>query len=158
MLRPKPIQHPHPPIIVGGGGTPRGLRIAAQLRRRVQHHRTDRTVIAERYAALDAACEAIGRDPGSIVRSAMIAVLVGAMRPSLPSAGQPLLASFGTAAEGEAWLARREPKWIIGTPDAARAQIAELAALGVERLVLQNFLPRDLAMIDLLGREVISAA
>jgi F420-dependent oxidoreductase-like protein len=158
MLRPKPIQQPHPPIIVGGGGSPRGLRIAAKYADEFNITDTDRTVIAERYAALDAACVAIGRDPGSIVRSAMIAVLVGRDEAELAGRRAALLTSFGVAADGDAWLTRREPKWITGTPERARAQIAELAALGVERLVLQNFLPRDLAMIDLLGREVISAA
>lgn len=157
-LRPKPIQHPHPPIIVGGGGSPRGLRIAARYADEFNITDGDRAVIAERYAALSAACEAIGRDPASIVRSAMISVLVGRDEAEIAARRAALLTSFGVDADGDAWLARREPKWIAGTPEHARAQIAELAALGVERLVLQNFLPRDLAMIDLLGREVISAA
>ena len=30
LFRPKPVQRPHPPILVGGDGTPRGLRIAAR--------------------------------------------------------------------------------------------------------------------------------
>jgi F420-dependent oxidoreductase-like protein len=156
-LRPKPIQHPHPPIIVGGGGSPRGLRIAAQYADEFNMTNTDRALIAERYAALSAACEAIGRDPASIVRSAMIGVLVGRDEAELAERRAAMMTSLGVAEEGEAWLARRSAKWIIGTPERARAQIAELGALGVERLVLQNFLPRDKAMIDLLGREVISA-
>ncbi len=157
VFRPKPLQRPHPPIIVGGGGSARGLRIAARFADEFNITDTHRPVIAERYAALDRACEAIGRDPGSIARSAMIAVLVGRDAAELAARRAGLLAAFVTAEEGEAWLARRESQWITGTPDQARAQIDELAAIGVERLVLQNFLPRDLAMIDLLGSEVISA-
>jgi F420-dependent oxidoreductase-like protein len=157
LFRPRPIQHPHPPIIVGGGGSPRGLRIAARYADEFNITEGDLTVITERFAALGAACEAIGREPGSIVRSAMIGVLVGRDEAELAERRTALISAFETAAEGEAWLARREPKWIGGTPERARAQIAELATLGVERLVFQNFLPRDLAMIDLLGHEVISA-
>jgi F420-dependent oxidoreductase-like protein len=157
LFRPKPIQHPHPPIIVGGGGSPRGLRIAAKYADEFNMTDTDRAAIVQRYAELDAACLAIGRDPASIVKSAMIGVLVGRDRDELDRRRAAVRSAFATAAEGEAWLARREGKWIMGTPERAREQIAELAALGVERLVLQNFVPRDLAMIDLLGAEVISA-
>jgi len=157
LFRPKPVQRPHPPILVGGGGTPRGLRIAARWADEFNITDMDRAVIAERYAALDDACRAIGRDPASIVRSAMIGVLVGRDAAELASRRAALLTGFATPAEGEAWLARHESDWISGTPDRFRAQVAELEALGVQRLMVQNFVPRDLAMIDLLGREVISA-
>ena len=69
LFRPKPVQRPHPPILVGGGGTPRGLRIAARYADEFNITDTDRGVIAKRYAALDDACRAIGRDPAEIRRS-----------------------------------------------------------------------------------------
>jgi F420-dependent oxidoreductase-like protein len=157
-FRPKPVQRPHPPILVGGGGTPRGLRIAARYADEFNITDMNRAVIAERYAALDAACRAIGRDPGSIVRSAMIGVLVGNDAAELTARRAALLAGFSTPDEGAAWLARHEADWILGTPDRLREQVAELASIGVERLIFQDFLPRDLAMIDLLGRELIGRA
>ena len=40
---------------------------------------------------------------------------------------------------------------MIGTPDEARVRIDALAAAGVERLMLQDFLPRDLAMVADIG-------
>jgi alkanesulfonate monooxygenase SsuD/methylene tetrahydromethanopterin reductase-like flavin-dependent oxidoreductase (luciferase family) len=40
----------------------------------------------------------------------------------------------------------------MGTPDQARARIEEFSAAGVQRLMLQDFLPRDLEMVTLLGR------
>ena len=43
-------------------------------------------------------------------------------------------------------------RWIIGTPDQARTQIEALAAAGAQRLMFQDFLPRDLDMIALLGK------
>ena len=53
-----------------------------------------------------------------------------------------------------AWLAERRRRWIIGTPDEARARIDELAAEGVQRIMLQDFLPRDLDMVASIGRLV----
>ena len=66
-----------------------------------------------------------------------------------------LLALFGQAAAGAEWLDVRRPRWILGTPDEARATVARFAAVGVERLVLQDFLPWDLEMIDLLGEVLV---
>ena len=52
--------------------------------------------------------------------------------------------------EKEIWLKERA-HWIMGTPDEARDRMQAYADAGCERLVLQDLLPRDLAMIDLLG-------
>ena len=87
----------------------------------------------------------------------MIGTLIGTDASELAARKAALLSEFDIKADGEAWFARHEGTWIIGTPDRARARIAELAALGVERLMLQDLVPRDLAMIDLLGREVVAA-
>jgi F420-dependent oxidoreductase-like protein len=156
-FRPKPVQLPHPPIIVGGSGTPRSMRIAARYADEFNMTKTDPAEIVKWYAALDEACRAIGREPGSIRRSAMIGTLVGSDEAELARRKAAILAGFAIPGDGEAWFAQREPSWIIGSPERARARVAELAALGVERLMLQDFVPRDLAMIDLIGREVIAA-
>jgi alkanesulfonate monooxygenase SsuD/methylene tetrahydromethanopterin reductase-like flavin-dependent oxidoreductase (luciferase family) len=66
---------------------------------------------------------------------------------------------FGIATdEAEAWLDSRRDRWILGTPDEARAGIAAFAQAGVERLVLQSFLPRDLEMISQAGELVAEVA
>jgi F420-dependent oxidoreductase-like protein len=156
-FRPRPIQRPHPPIIVGGSGTPRGFRIAARYADEFNLTRTEPEAIQQGQAGVDEACRVIGRDPRSIRRSVMTGVLIGADEAELARRKAAVLASFAVPDDGEAWFARHEESWIIGTPDAARRRIAELAALGVERVMLQDFVPRDLAMIDLLGREVVAA-
>ena len=42
--------------------------------------------------------------------------------------------------------------WIIGTLDEAGERLAAFARAGVQRVMLQDFLPRDLSMIQLMGR------
>jgi alkanesulfonate monooxygenase SsuD/methylene tetrahydromethanopterin reductase-like flavin-dependent oxidoreductase (luciferase family) len=54
--------------------------------------------------------------------------------------------------DAEAWLAERTGRWIIGTADAAWERINALGAAGAQRIMLQDFLPRDLEMVALLGR------
>jgi alkanesulfonate monooxygenase SsuD/methylene tetrahydromethanopterin reductase-like flavin-dependent oxidoreductase (luciferase family) len=45
---------------------------------------------------------------------------------------------------------------VIGTPEQALERVDAFARAGVERLMLQDFLPRDLEHVALLGRSVIS--
>jgi hypothetical protein len=66
-----------------------------------------------------------------------------------------ILEQFGLAEAGSAWFETRKPRWVFGTPDEARAMAERFAAVGVERLVLQDFLPWDLEMVDLLGEVLI---
>jgi len=156
LFRAKPVQRPRPRILVGGSGSARGVRIAARHADEFNITDSKPESIRTRYADLAAACRAIGRDPASITRSAMIGTLVGRDGAELADRREAIYAGFAERAEGEAWLARHEPNWIVGTPADAAERIAQLAALGVERLMLQDFVPRDLAMIDLMG-EIIAA-
>ncbi|WP_030178114.1 LLM class flavin-dependent oxidoreductase [Streptomyces sp. NRRL S-813] len=68
---PKPVQRPGPPLLVGGWGD-RTLRLVAEHADiwnipGPPHNTLDRVI--ERGRVLDAHCAAIGRDPGTIVRS-----------------------------------------------------------------------------------------
>jgi alkanesulfonate monooxygenase SsuD/methylene tetrahydromethanopterin reductase-like flavin-dependent oxidoreductase (luciferase family) len=62
------------------------------------------------------------------------------------------IAVVGSSSSADEWLAERRGRWIMGPPDQARARIEEFSAAGVQRLMLQDFLPRDLEMVSLLGR------
>jgi alkanesulfonate monooxygenase SsuD/methylene tetrahydromethanopterin reductase-like flavin-dependent oxidoreductase (luciferase family) len=67
---------------------------------------------------LDAACAAIGRDPATIVRSAMTGVLIGDSEPEVAKRIEAQLTMFGMGrAEGAEWLSSRRGRWVIGTPD-----------------------------------------
>jgi alkanesulfonate monooxygenase SsuD/methylene tetrahydromethanopterin reductase-like flavin-dependent oxidoreductase (luciferase family) len=84
----------------------------------------------------------------------MVGVLVAETDAELEERVRDQLATFGEAdgASGEAWLAERRGRWILGTPDEAWERIRDLEAAGAQRIMLQDFLPRDLDMIGLLGR------
>ncbi len=148
---------PPPALIVGGEGSPRSLRIAARYADEFNLTGSDPARVAERLARLDEACRAAGRDPATIRRSAMVGTLVARDADELAARKAALLDEFGTEAGAADWFASRERRWIVGTPDQARARVAEFAAAGVERLMLQDFLPRDLDMIDLLGEALVRA-
>jgi F420-dependent oxidoreductase-like protein len=142
---------PRPRLLVGGGGTPRSMRIAARYADEFNLSSSSPDVAREKYAAIAAACEAIGRDPATMTRSTMAGVLIGRDPDEVDRRKRALLGAFGEDAGGEDWIDAREPRWILGTPDQARAMVARFEEAGAQRIMLQDFLPRDLDMIDLMA-------
>ena len=57
-----------------------------------------------------------------------------------------------TADGGEAWLAERRGRWIMGTPEQALERVRALEANGTQRIMLQDFVPRDLDHVRLMGK------
>jgi F420-dependent oxidoreductase-like protein len=153
-LRPRPVQRPAPPIIVGGEGSPRSMRIAARWADEFNLTSATPERAAERFARLDEACGSAGREPSTLRRSVMTGVLVGRDEGEMEARWSGLMAGFGLA-DGDAWLAERRPRWVLGTPAEARATVERYAAAGAERIVLQDFLPWDLEMVDLLGEALL---
>jgi F420-dependent oxidoreductase-like protein len=69
---PKPVQRPHPPIIVGGSGKPKLVRLAAIYADELNLDGNTPEESREVFERLDAACEAVNRDPQSVCRSVML--------------------------------------------------------------------------------------
>ncbi len=156
LFRPRPVQQPAPPIIVGGEGSPRSMRIAVRFADEFNVNSSTPERVADRFARLDETARAAGRDPSTIVHSTMVGTLVGRDQAEVDRRCDAVLELFGLADEGTAWFDERRSRWIFGTPDAARAMVDRFAAAGAERLVLQDFLPWDLEMIDLLGEVLVN--
>jgi alkanesulfonate monooxygenase SsuD/methylene tetrahydromethanopterin reductase-like flavin-dependent oxidoreductase (luciferase family) len=144
-----------PRIITGSEGSPRGFRLAARYSDEFNLSSSTPDIAREKQAQLDEACVAAGRDPKSLTRSAMVGVLVGATTADVERRATDLLRELGEAGDGRAWLDKRRSRWIVGTPDEARAMVRRYADAGIERIMLQDLLPRDGDMIDLMAQELI---
>jgi F420-dependent oxidoreductase-like protein len=59
---PKPIQQPHPPLLIGGSGGPRSLKLAAQFADEYNTPFASPERCRELRARLDDACDAAGRE------------------------------------------------------------------------------------------------
>jgi F420-dependent oxidoreductase-like protein len=66
---PKPVQRPHPPLVIGTLGEQIGLRIAARYAQEWNMPLGTAEEFARKSALLDQHCEEIGRDPREIERS-----------------------------------------------------------------------------------------
>ena len=141
---PKPVQRPHPPIIVGGEGSPRSLRLAARYADEYNMSSSDPDTCAGAFARLDEQCRKIGRDPAAVTHS----VLAGRAQAQLAFVGEA-----GT--DAGAWLEARRKRWIAGIPTEARAMVARFEAAGAQRIMLQDMLPRDHGMIELAAGELL---
>jgi alkanesulfonate monooxygenase SsuD/methylene tetrahydromethanopterin reductase-like flavin-dependent oxidoreductase (luciferase family) len=144
-----------PKIITGGEGSPRGFRLAARYADEFNLSSSSPEVARQKQAELDAACTTAGRDPRSLTRSAMIGVLVGATEADVERRAADLLVAVGGSGDARGYLEQRRGRWIMGTPDQARAMVQRFADAGIERIMLQDFLPRDGDMIDLLAKELV---
>ena len=149
----KPVQRPHPPLIIGGRGGPRSLGIAARWADDYNIVSTPRDDAAGLRRALVQACERVGREPADMGTSFMSAVCIGADAAEVRARAARIGERMGWA-DADGLLKSTEGRWFAGTPDEVVAQIAELADAGVGRVHLQMLLHEDLEAIELIAREV----
>jgi F420-dependent oxidoreductase-like protein len=152
---PKPVQDPHPRLILGGGAGPRSAKLAARWADEYNVNFISPEEAGEARNRLSAACEAIGRDPGELRFSLMTNTLIGADRTDLEDRVSRLLKKRGEAGDPAAYLASLGPERIVGIPEQVLERLAQYAEAGIQRVMLQHLLHEDLEAVALIGREII---
>lgn len=89
---PKPIQSPHPPIVIGGRASST-LRVVAQ-HADIWNAAGELADVSQRSARLDRYCAQIGRDPAQITRSLFLRVSYGNPGETRDAIGAALEAGF----------------------------------------------------------------
>jgi F420-dependent oxidoreductase-like protein len=146
--QPRPVQQPHPPLIMGGNAGPRSAKLAARWADEYNTPFASLDGIRTRKAAIDAACAEAGREP--IPFSVMTGFLCGRDEDEL----RERAAALAEGADADEFLASTRDTWIVGTVEECAKQLAALRELGVHRVMLQNLLHTDLAMVELIGRDL----
>lgn len=75
---PQALSRPHPPILVGGGGERRTLKLVAQYADACNIFGTDPGQLRHKYDVLRSHCEAVGRDYASIEKTLLTQVSITA--------------------------------------------------------------------------------
>ncbi|HLY13162.1 MAG TPA: TIGR03560 family F420-dependent LLM class oxidoreductase [Candidatus Limnocylindrales bacterium] len=157
LFRPKPVQRPRPPIIIGGEGSPRSVRIAVEYADEFNLARSGPERAAHWFGRLDQACAAAGRDPATIVKSVLVRTLVGAGAAEVDRRKIALLEMLTAEQVADELSPANATRWIMGTVEEARDTVELFARAGCQRIIFQDYLPRDLEMVDLLGRAFAAA-
>jgi F420-dependent oxidoreductase-like protein len=135
---PRPVQPGGPPIMVGGGGEQRTLRIAARYADMTHWFPLGLEALAHKDEVLVGHCEAIGRDPASIERTMATPVVV-----------------VGSDAEAETALAavppERRPYVQVGTPAQAADALRPYIDAGFTGFTFNNTIYRTREQIERVG-------
>ena len=135
---PKPLQRPHPPIIIGGAAKPRTARLAARLADEYNAVFATPAECAERRAVCERAWADAGRDRATLTFSVMV--------PWLPTSDPDPATTLGEA----------DGVGVFGQLDEAVARLRAYRDAGVDRIMLQHQDHSDIEAIAEIAR--LSAA
>lgn len=123
---PQALSKPHPPILIGGGGERRTLKLVAQYADACNVFGTDPGQLRHKYDVLRRHCETVGRDYDSIEKS--------------------LLTAISITPDG----ARRSL-----TPDLMVERLGRTTEVGAQHAIFSVRDVHDLSKLELIGRDVI---
>ncbi|MEV8371782.1 LLM class F420-dependent oxidoreductase [Kribbella sp. NPDC056861] len=142
---PKPVQQPHPPIIIGGAGKKRTPELTAKYAAEFNagfKSVEDTKVLFDRVRR---ACESIGRAPETLTLSAAHRVVVGKDA-----------AEVQRRATAAGWtLDELQQHGVGGTPGEVVAHLKRFADVGTQSFYLQIMDLTDLDHLDLIASEVL---
>lgn len=141
---PKPVQSP-PPIIVGGRGARRTPALAARFAAEFNMPFVSTSDYAQQRDRVHAACEAIGRDPSTLMLSAAQVVVCAQDKATLVRRA----AAIGREVD------ELRQNGLCGTPEEVIERISQWSEIGVQRLYLQILDLDDLAHLDEIGTQVL---
>ena len=140
ICQPKPVQNPHIPIWVAGGGEQLTLRTAARYADYTNFGSSPES-FAHKRTILQAHCERLERDPAEITNSASLNVLIGSTEAAVEARRQALMNRFGKVLDDPSVTIDRwfgDVQAAVGTPEQITEQIAAYAAEGCEYIIV-NF-------------------
>jgi F420-dependent oxidoreductase-like protein len=145
---PKPFQKPCPPIIIGGRGAKRTPALVAAHAAEFNLPFTPLDEIAPAIERVDAACQAIGRSPAEVVKSAALVLCVGGSQAEVNRRAD----AIGRKAEELA------ENGLAGTSEQVIDKLGTYAEAGIERMYLQVLDLGDIDHVSMAGADLIAPA
>ena len=139
---PKPIQKPYPPIMIGGSGERRTLKIAAKYADACNIFGSVETV-KKKLDVLRKHCHNVGRDYDSLTKTKLGHVVIDRDR-------EKMLGAIKGLPED-----RRREYVIYGTPEEVRRQVEAFRDAGIELLIVNLEPDKELQALDLFASEVV---
>lgn len=158
QMRPVPTRPSGVPMLIGGSGERRTLRMVARFANEWNATASNLEDYRHKVEVLERHCQEIGRDSSEIKRSLMLGHIIGANDSELHQRAtnlQRLMPSFQGLSIAEILERTRERGWLVGTPDVIVEDIIALSQAGVSRIMLQTHDQEDLAALELFASAVI---
>ena len=127
---PKPVQRPHPPIMIGGGGEKRVLPLVARYAQMWNIPSVTPEAVAAKNAALEKACRKIGRNCAEIERSYLTPLFMKAD----PAEAQPLLERL--MQQYKVTMEQARKTMLMGDAAAVRQQLQAYIDAGVTHFII----------------------
>ena len=143
---PKPIQKPSPPILVGGSGEKRTLRIVAQYADACNLFGSVETVKAK-LNVLKEHCKAVGRDYDSILKTKLATIVIDDDKKMAKKRVQDFFKGFTEQAI--------EETAIYGTPEDVSEQIKSFEEAGIQYLIMNSEPSRELQTLETFANDVM---
>ena len=145
--QPKPVQRPHPPILMGGNAGPRSAALAVRFADEYNTPFPSLEQIRERKAHIDRACERAGREP--IPFSVMAGAVLGADASEVEERARRVAEATGR--DATEFLRDPPQGWIVGTLEQAAEQLAPMRDAGVSRVMCNQFVEPEVEQVARLG-------
>jgi F420-dependent oxidoreductase-like protein len=152
---PKPVQQPHPPIVLGGKGGRRLARLVASWADEFNRVGGTPDDVRASYERVSDALDRSGRSRDAVRLSFMTWVFVGRTDREWKDRVEKARRMDPTAGPFDAYLADVSRDCIVGTVEQAIDRMHGYADAGVERFVLNHELFDDLDQIELLAEEIL---
>ena len=142
---PRPIQPNGPPIMIGGGGEQRTLKLVAQYADMCNIF-GDAAMVRHKMDVLERHCETVGRDPGTIIKTRLGSLLIRKTDAEAERAFQQVLQRPGINEEYVRSV------FIVGGPDRVAEQAQKLLEAGLDGLIFNMPHMEDPEAIQLAGQ------
>jgi len=142
---PKPIQKPHPPIMIGGSGERETLKLVAKYADACNIFGSVDTV-KRKLDILRAHCKTVGRDYDTIMKTRLGRVMIDKDK-------EKLQARVAKAMKGVPEERVRE-FLLYGTPEEVKAEIESFRDAGLDYFIVNLEAEQELQALELFGREV----
>ena len=142
---PKPIQKPHPPILIGGSGERKTLKLVAKYADACNIFGSPETV-KRKLSILQDHCKTVGRSYDSIIKTKLGAVAIDKDSEALK---QRVAQNFRNVPEE-----RLGEFMMIGTPEQIQGKIEAFRDVGVDQLIVSFEPQRELESLKLFGSQV----
>jgi F420-dependent oxidoreductase-like protein len=148
LCDPKPVQRPHPPITIGGGGEKLLLRAVARHADIWNYFPAPLPEFEHKSHVLDEHCRALGRDPQSLQRSMMT--------PTVTAEWEKEVRDQLEGAKQRGYMWTLSGNFVQGTPDIVVPRYRDYIRRGVSFFIVQLPDGRNLKQIEFVAKHLIA--